>query len=100
MSYEGIPIRQTVRAHPGGNAGSHDLLGTPPADAEQKLDSSAIHERAGQSTKLSQDAVKLAEPGRFCRHSNLLCYCAPAQDAKTQERMISNIILLQFDMTN
>ena len=74
MGDDDVPVCQTVGSHPVHNTRSQDLLGSPAANAEQKLDGSPIDERAGQDLKLADDFIDLTIPARFCRHkSSSLC---------------------------
>ena len=77
---QGFSIRKPDCAGaPFKNAGSHDLLGAPPADAEKKLDGGPVDRRKRVLTQLSNDVRQVTIPDGFGGHGVSLCYCAPAQ---------------------
>ena len=65
---EGLAISESIGADAVHNTGSHDLLSSAPADAEQELDSSAVDPGAGKTVEFVNDVRQLTVPSRFCGH--------------------------------
>jgi hypothetical protein len=63
-----LAVHQAVGADVVGDARGQDLLGAAAADAEEKLNGSAIDERARGGPQLFQNVVEFREPRWFGRH--------------------------------
>jgi hypothetical protein len=69
---EDVTISETIGADTSGNAGGQNLLSAPAADAEERFDSGAVDERAGEGFKGLDYSRDSAVPERFGGHR---CFC-------------------------